>query len=68
MFESLLTGEEVVETIELGNEGTGEQIVVSLGGVLADVLPKLGLGFVHRAFANDRARSRRDTIFNGAAQ
>ena len=69
-FESLLTGEEVVETIELGNEKTGEQVVVSLGGVLGDVLPRLGLGFVNRAFENDRARSRRNTIsiFNGVQQ
>ena len=67
MFESLLTGDAAVETVEFVNEKTGEQVVVSLGGVLGDVLPKLGLGFINRAFENDRARSRRD-IFYGAPQ
>jgi transposase-like protein len=48
--EALLTGERAVETIELGNDKTGNRVVISLGTVVADVLPRLGLGFVSRGF------------------
>ena len=50
-FESLLIGETTAETIEFGNVAAPRKTLeLSLGGVLGDVLPKLGLGFVSRGF------------------
>jgi hypothetical protein len=49
-FEAMLTGERGTETLEIANDKTGEQVLISLGGVIADVLPRLGLGFVSQGF------------------
>jgi hypothetical protein len=52
-FEDILRGERATETIEFGNIAAPRRTLeLSLGGVLADVLPKLGLGFVSRGFGH----------------
>jgi hypothetical protein len=45
-FERLLKGEQESTTLKLSNSKAGTAITVNVNAVIAEVLPKLGLGFV----------------------